>query len=208
MGVTFCGNFASGTLLVPFHWRGMCYAHRFSREGSLCVREAEETAPDPVGLHKLNFNHTCCAGHRNNDTARRHLARSAYLLFLRGVADTSPPRAEGNHPNPCLPLRGRPLLIAQGDKDGFARRSASTTTSNRSGTYLNRILDLVSLPTYHANSHEAGAFETVRRLAARLRPPSGTPRQRERYKFCGRSPKTAAICMVTDGIFILIFFQD
>jgi|SRR5215472_1609628 len=83
MGVTFCGNFASGTLLVPFHWRGMCYAHQFSREGSLCVREAEETAPDPVGLHKLNFNHTCCAGHRNNDTARRHLARSAYLLFLR-----------------------------------------------------------------------------------------------------------------------------
>src|SRR5215471_11230560 len=58
MGVTFCGNFASGTLLVPFHWRGMCYAHQFSRAGSLCVREAEETAPDPVGLHKLNFNHT------------------------------------------------------------------------------------------------------------------------------------------------------
>jgi hypothetical protein len=44
MGVTFWGNFASRTLLVPFHWRGMCYAHQFSREGSLCVREAEETA--------------------------------------------------------------------------------------------------------------------------------------------------------------------
>ena len=27
MGITFWGNFASGTLLVPFHWRGMCYAH-------------------------------------------------------------------------------------------------------------------------------------------------------------------------------------
>jgi hypothetical protein len=45
MGVTFLGNFVSRTLLVPFHWRGMCYAHRFSWEGwSLGVREAEETA--------------------------------------------------------------------------------------------------------------------------------------------------------------------
>jgi hypothetical protein len=26
MGVTFWGNFASRPLLVPFHWRGMCYA--------------------------------------------------------------------------------------------------------------------------------------------------------------------------------------
>jgi hypothetical protein len=41
MGVTFWGNFASRTLSVPFHWRGVCYAHQFSREGSLCVREAE-----------------------------------------------------------------------------------------------------------------------------------------------------------------------
>src|SRR5262252_5455798 len=86
-------------------------------------------------------------------TSSQTAAKSRSLLFaedifgfFRQVADTSPPRAEGNHPNPCLPLRGRPLLNAQGDKDGFARRSASTTTSNRSGTYLNRILDLVSLP--------------------------------------------------------------
>src|SRR6516165_6625547 len=28
MGVTFWGNFASRTLLVPFHWCGMCYAHQ------------------------------------------------------------------------------------------------------------------------------------------------------------------------------------
>src|SRR6516225_500851 len=27
MGVTFCGNFAPRTLLVPFHWCGMCDAH-------------------------------------------------------------------------------------------------------------------------------------------------------------------------------------
>jgi hypothetical protein len=26
MGVTFWSNFAARTLLVPFHWRGMCYA--------------------------------------------------------------------------------------------------------------------------------------------------------------------------------------
>src|SRR5262249_41623454 len=31
MGVTFWGNFASALCLVPFHWRGMCYAHQFSR---------------------------------------------------------------------------------------------------------------------------------------------------------------------------------
>jgi hypothetical protein len=46
MGVTFGTIFASA-VLVPFPWRGMCYAHQFSREGSLCVREAKETAPDP-----------------------------------------------------------------------------------------------------------------------------------------------------------------
>jgi hypothetical protein len=52
---------------------------------------------------------------------------------------------------------------------GFARRSASTITPNRSATYLNGYLILFRCRTYHANSHEAGAFETVRALAARLR---------------------------------------
>jgi hypothetical protein len=33
MGVTFCGNFGSRTLLVPFHWRGMCYAHHSAVAG-------------------------------------------------------------------------------------------------------------------------------------------------------------------------------
>jgi signal transduction histidine kinase len=37
--------------------------------------------------------------------------------FFRQVADRSPPRPEGNHPNPCLPFRGRPLLMASGGKD-------------------------------------------------------------------------------------------
>jgi hypothetical protein len=42
MGVTFWGNFVSRTLLVPFHWRGTCYAHQFSWEGSLCVKKLKK----------------------------------------------------------------------------------------------------------------------------------------------------------------------
>jgi len=68
MGVTFWGNFASRTLPVPFHWRGMCYALQFGREGSLGVREAEETAPDPWSAFTSSISTTCCACHRNNDT--------------------------------------------------------------------------------------------------------------------------------------------
>jgi len=59
--------------------------------------------------------------------------------------------------------------MAQSDKDRFARRSTSTIIPNRSATYLNGYLILFRCRTYHANSHEAGAFETVRGLAARLR---------------------------------------
>jgi hypothetical protein len=59
--------------------------------------------------------------------------------------------------------------MAQATRIGFARRSASTITPNRSATYLNGYLILFRCRTYHANSHEAGAFETVRGLAARLR---------------------------------------
>jgi len=59
--------------------------------------------------------------------------------------------------------------MVQGDKDGFARRSTSTIIPNRSATYVNGYLILFCCRTYHANSHEAGAFETVRGLAARLR---------------------------------------
>ena len=66
MGVTFWGNFASRTLLVPFHWRSMCYAHQFSREefsreGSLCAREAEETAPDPWSAFTSSISTTLVA---------------------------------------------------------------------------------------------------------------------------------------------------
>jgi hypothetical protein len=44
MGVTFWGNFISGTLFssISLAWHVLC--HQFSREGSLCVREAAETA--------------------------------------------------------------------------------------------------------------------------------------------------------------------
>src|SRR5215813_2902967 len=48
MGVTFRGNFVSRPLLVPFHWRGTCYAHQFSREefSREGVAVHEEAAPD------------------------------------------------------------------------------------------------------------------------------------------------------------------
>jgi hypothetical protein len=44
MGVTFWGNFAPRTLLVPFHWRGMCYAHQFSREGRSACEKVKKRA--------------------------------------------------------------------------------------------------------------------------------------------------------------------
>jgi len=39
-----------------------------------------------------------------------------HFRFCRQVSDTSSPRAEDSHPNPCSPLRVRPLLKAQADK--------------------------------------------------------------------------------------------
>jgi hypothetical protein len=36
-------------------------------------------------------------------------------------ADTSMPLAEGNHPNPCLPLGEKPFLMVQATRMGFAR---------------------------------------------------------------------------------------
>ena len=58
--------------------------------------------------------------------------------------------------------------MAQATGIGFARRSASTIIPNRSGTYLNGYF-LFRCRTYQGNTHEAGAFETVRGLTARLR---------------------------------------
>ena len=42
------------------------------------------------------------------------LVSRSYFPSLRQVADTSPPRFEGNHPNPCLALRARPLPDGSG----------------------------------------------------------------------------------------------
>jgi hypothetical protein len=49
---------------------------------------------------------------RRRPPSRGVLVCRRHLRFFRQVADTSPPRAEGNHPNPCLALRVRPLLMA------------------------------------------------------------------------------------------------
>src|SRR6516162_11271257 len=59
--------------------------------------------------------------------SRAVLVRRRHFRIFRQVADTSPPRAEDNRPNPCLPWRVRPLLKPQDDKDRFAHGSASTS---------------------------------------------------------------------------------
>src|SRR5262249_16049170 len=82
---------------------------------------------------------------------RRRLPSSGVLVcrrhfrVFRRVADTSPPRADGNHPNPCLPLRARPLLVAEGDKNKsrpWVSESLPTAQEPTSTGYR----DLVLLP--------------------------------------------------------------
>src|SRR5215467_3104876 len=82
---------------------------------------------------------------------RRRLPSSGVLVcrrhfrVFRRVADTSPPRAEGDHPNPCLPLRARPLLVAEGDKNKirpWVSESLPTAQEPTSTGYR----DLVLLP--------------------------------------------------------------
>jgi hypothetical protein len=53
MGVTFWGNFASRTLLVPFHWRGMCYVQSV-QPGRVAVRARSwrNSARSFVGHHR------------------------------------------------------------------------------------------------------------------------------------------------------------
>src|SRR6516165_4014188 len=107
---------------------------------------------------------------------RRRLPSRAVLVcrrhfrICRQVADTSPPRDEGNHPNPCLPWRVRPLLMAQGIRIRFVvgRRAPSPPQPLRDLPQQD-ILILFCCRTYQASSHEAGDFETVMGLAARLR---------------------------------------
>src|SRR5215467_2734663 len=70
--------------------------------------------------------------------SRAALVCRRHFRIFRQVADTSPPRAEGNHPNPCLPWRVRPLLMAQGIRIRFAVDRRAPSPPNRLGTYLNR----------------------------------------------------------------------
>src|SRR5262249_47342566 len=66
--------------------------------------------------------------------------------------------------------RVRPLLMAQGDKDKIRRRSASAITPQPLRDLPQQdILILFRCRTYQASPHEAGAFEAVMGLAARLR---------------------------------------
>jgi len=75
--------------------------------------------------------------------SRKVLVCRRYFRFFRQVADKSPPRAEGSHPNPCLPLRVRPFLMAQADKiRPRCDNHRPSSPPDRSGTHLNRILDV------------------------------------------------------------------
>jgi hypothetical protein len=47
MGVTFWGNFASRTLLVPFHWRGMRYAHHSAGKGRCACEKLKKRRQSP-----------------------------------------------------------------------------------------------------------------------------------------------------------------
>src|SRR5262249_46264933 len=111
------------------------------------------------------------------------VCRRHFRVFRR-VADTSPPRAEGNHPNPCLPLRARPLPRAT--KIRFARGSAGHSQLLRNLPQQDIVI-LFCCRTYHANSHEAGAFETGMGLAA------GPPRRGDAFTLSKVGQLSAAI---------------
>ena len=83
---------------------------------------------------------------RRRPPSRGVLVCRRHFRAFRQVADTSMPLPEGNHPNPCLPLRGRPLLMAQATRIGFARRSTSSITPQPLSDLPQWILDLVLLP--------------------------------------------------------------
>src|SRR5262249_1468652 len=74
---------------------------------------------------------------------------------------------EGNHPNPYLPWRALSWW-PRATKIRFARGSASHSQLLRNLPQQDIVI-LFCCRTYHANSHEAGAFETGMGLAARLR---------------------------------------
>src|SRR5262249_17181772 len=102
---------------------------------------------------------------RRRPPSRGVLVCRRHLRFFRQVADTSPPRAEGNHPNPYLALRVRPLLMAQGDSSPVGQHQHPPTAQGPT-SYPDRVW----LPGSHANSDVAGAFEAVIGRAGPLRP--------------------------------------
>jgi hypothetical protein len=101
---------------------------------------------------------------RRRPPSRGVLVCRRHLRFFRQVADTSPPRTEGNHPNPCLALRVRPLLMAQGDSSPVGQHQHPPTVQGPT-SYPDRVW----LPGCHANSDVAGAFEAVIGRAGTLR---------------------------------------
>src|SRR5262249_2002261 len=101
---------------------------------------------------------------RRRAPSRGVLGWRRHLRFFRKVADTSQPRAEGNHPNPYLALRVRPLLMAQGDSSPVGQHQHPPTAQGPT-SYPDRVW----LPGRHANSDAAGAFEAVIGRAGTLR---------------------------------------
>jgi hypothetical protein len=90
-----------------------------------------------------------------------------YFRFFRRVADKSPPRSAGNHPNPFAIARKTPLM-AEADKICCG---CDNDRPRRSRARLNRILRLFLCRTSQVPSHQAAAFQPVMELAptARLR---------------------------------------
>src|SRR5215831_2856550 len=91
MGVTFWGNFASGTL-----FSSISLARHV-----LCAS----------GLHKLDFNDACCAGHRNNNTG------DLIIILLPSNHTVAGPAEPANQP-------GLDWIAAdpEHDRDGRGRR--------------------------------------------------------------------------------------
>jgi hypothetical protein len=96
--------------------------------------------------------------------SRGVLVCRSYFQSLRQVADTSPPRFEGNHPNPCLALRARPLLDGS-DKSPLGQ----PPTHPLRNLPHHDVLIVFACPGVRRKLCTAGAFETAMACAARLR---------------------------------------
>jgi hypothetical protein len=63
---------------------------------------------------RLSDDPQCCWQPPRRRLPSRGVLVCRHFRFFRQVADMSPPRAGDNHPNPCMPLCVRPLLIGPG----------------------------------------------------------------------------------------------